>query len=73
MYQLKGAVHPRYKQEELMYDAVGNLLSYRLNGESYRFSYDSLYQLTEEKGIPILSMPFITDGQKMRISTNSMN
>ncbi len=50
MYQLKGAVHPRYKQEELMYDAVGNLLSYRLNGESYRFSYDSLYQLTEEKG-----------------------
>ena len=30
-------------------DAVGNILAYTLNNEPYAFSYDELYQITEEK------------------------
>ncbi len=58
MYQLKGATHSKWKEEELTYDKIGNLLSYNLNGENHHFSYDSLYQLIEENNHSYTFDPF---------------
>lgn len=42
---------PYFEENEITYDSVGNLLSYRLENSFERFSYDDLYQLKAEEGI----------------------
>ena len=49
-YQLQEILHPSWKEGEISYDLVGNLISYVLNGEGRKFSYDGLEQLVEENG-----------------------
>ena len=75
MYQLKSTVHPHYKQENIAYDSVGNIVSFELNGENHCFSYDNLNQLTKETGHSYTFDPFLnrTSKDEVPYALNSWN
>ena len=74
-YQLKEIVHPSWKEANISYDPVGNLVSYQLNDEDYHFSYDALDQLVEENDHSYTFDPFHnrTSKDKIPYHVNTLN